>query len=167
MEHPLKGPTMTLYLFQILLFHSEVGYTLVPDADQVAKNPKVSHFDCDAMTESTLYSLNQVRQSHITQEELEISQTKIILYTKHFQKELNATKCQIQHQREKWNCGHNDHKSVDHTIPAITSDLVISPKQNRSLAKGKMICLANQFLGVEYDTKNPIVNTDVSTSGTI
>ena len=64
-----------------------VTYTLVPDADQVAKNLKVSHFDCGAMTENTLYALNQVRQCHITPEELEISQTKIILYTKHFRKE--------------------------------------------------------------------------------
>ena len=135
------------------------------DADQVARNLKVSHIDCGTMTESTLYALNQVQQSHITPEELEISQTKIILCTKHFRKELNATKWGIQHQREKWHCVHNDHKSIDHTITAITSNLVISPKQYRSLAKGKMICLPDQFLGVEYDTKNPVVNTDGSTSG--
>ena len=129
MEFPLKSSAMTLFLFQILVFCSEVTYTLVPDADQVAKNLKVSHFDCSAMTENTLYALNQARQCHITPEELEISQTKIILYTKHFRKELNATKCRIQHQREKWHCGHNDHSSIDHTIPGITSDLVISPEQ--------------------------------------
>ena len=79
---------MTLFLFQILVFGSEVVYTLVPDADQVAKNLKVSDFYCDAMTENTLYDLNQVRQCHITPEELEISQTKIILYSKHFRKSL-------------------------------------------------------------------------------
>ena len=56
------------------------------------------------MTAKTLYALNQVRQCHIAPEELEISQTKIILYTKHFRKEPNATKCRIQHQREKWHC---------------------------------------------------------------
>ena len=28
-----------------------------------------------------------------------------------------------------------------------------------------MICSADQFLGVAYDTKNPFVNTDGSTSG--
>ena len=97
MAYPLKSPAMTLFLFQILVHCSEVLYTLVPDADQVAKNHKVSHFDCGAMTENTLYALNQVRQSNITPEELELSQTKIILYTKHFRKELNATKCRIQH----------------------------------------------------------------------
>ena len=146
------------------MFCSEVVYTLVPDADQVAKILKVSHFDCGAMTEITLYALNQVRQCHITPEELEISQTNIILYTRHFQKELNATKCRIQHQREKWHCGHNDDSSINHTIPGITSDLVISPEQCRSLSTGKMIYLADQFLGVEYDTTNPIVITDGSTS---
>ena len=55
---------------------------------------------------------------------------------------------------------------MDHTIGGIISDLVISPEQCRSMAKGKMIYLADQFLGVEYDTKNPIVITDVSTSDT-
>ena len=116
------------------------------------------------MTENTLYALNQVRQCHIAPEELEISQTKIILYTKHFRKELNATKYRIQHHREKWHCGHNDHNSIHHTIAGITSDLVMSPEQCRSLAKGKSIYLADQFLAVEYDTKDPIVNTDGSTS---
>ena len=164
MELPLKSSAMTLFLFQILVFCSEVVYTLVPDADQVAENLKVSHFGCSAMTEKTLYALNQVRQCHITPEELEISQTKIILYTKHFRKELNATKCRIQHQREKWHCGHNDHSSIDHTIAGITSDLVISPEQCRSLAKGKSVYLADQILEVKHDTKDPIVRTDGSTS---
>ena len=92
---------MTLFFFHILVFCSEVVYTIAPDADQVAKNLNVSQFDCGAMTENTLYALTQVRQCHITPEELEISRTKIILYTEPFRKELNATKRRIQHQREK------------------------------------------------------------------
>ena len=104
-------------------------YTLLADADQVAKKFKVSQFDCGALPENTLCALNQVRQCYITPGDLEISQTKIFLYTKHFRKELNATKCRTQHQREKWPCGHNDHSSIDHTIAGITSDLVISPEQ--------------------------------------
>ena len=58
MELPLKSSAMTLCLFQLLVLCSEVTYTLVPDADQVAKNLKVSHFDCDAKAENTLYDLN-------------------------------------------------------------------------------------------------------------
>ena len=155
---------MTLFFFQTLVPCSEIVHTLVPDADQVAKNLKVSHFDCGAMTENTLYALKQVRQCHITPEKLEINQTKIILHTKHFRKEFNATKCQIQHLGENWHCGHNDHSSSDHTIAGINSDLVISPEQCRSLAKGGMIYLVDHFLGVEYNTKDPIVITDRSTS---
>ena len=163
MEPPRKSSAMTLFVFQILVFCSDVVYTLVRDADQVAKNLKLSQFDCSAKTKNTLFALNRVRQCHITPGKLEISQRKIILCTKHFWKELNATKCRKQHQREMWHCGHNDHSSINHTIAGITSDLVISPEQCRSLAKEKMIYLAGQFLGVEYDTKNPIVNTDGST----
>ena len=158
---------MTLFLYQILVLCSDVIYTLVPDAQQVAKNLKVSHFNCGDMTENTLYTPDQLRQCHITPEEMEISQTKIILHTEHFRKETNSTKYRIQHQRQKWHCGHNDHGSTDHTIPAITRDLVISPEQCQFIAEGKMIYLADQHLGVEYDTKNPIVTTYGSTSDNI
>ena len=88
MELPLKSSAMTPFFFQIFVFCSEVVYTLVPDADQVAKNLKMSRFDFAAMTENTLCTLTQVRQCHITPEELEISQTKIILHTKQFRKSL-------------------------------------------------------------------------------
>ena len=111
-----------------------------------------------------MLSIRYNNACHITSEQLEISQTKFILYTKHFRKKPNATKCRIQHQREKRHCRHNDHSSIDHTKAGNISDLLMSPEQCRSLAKGKMIYLADQFLGLEYDTKNPIVITDGSTS---
>ena len=88
---------MKLFLLQILVFHSEVTFHLFPDADQVAPALKVSHFDCKSMTENSLYGINQVRPCHITPEELEVSKATITLYTKHFRKELNATKCRIWH----------------------------------------------------------------------
>ena len=47
--------------------------------------------------------------------------------------------------------------SITHIIAGITSDLLISPEQCRSLAIGESMHLADQFLAVEYDTKNPIV----------
>ena len=148
-ELPLKTSAMILFLFLILVFCSKVIYTLVPDSYQVAKNLKDFQFDCGARTEKLLYALNQVRQSHITTENLAISRTKINLYTKHFRKLVNMTKCQIKRQQEKRHCGHNDHSSIDHTIAWITSDLVISPEQCRSLAKETVIYLTDQILGAE------------------
>ena len=73
----------------------------------------------------------------------------------------------MQDWREKWHCGHNDHSTIDHSIAGITSDLVISPILCRALAKGKRIYLADQFLEVENDTKNPIVFADGSMSNII
>ena len=84
MELALKCSAMILFLFQVLEFCSEVVYTLVPGTDQVATNPKRSHFDCEAMKEITLDALNQVRQCRITPVDLEISQTKSILHNKIF-----------------------------------------------------------------------------------
>ena len=88
----LKCPAMPFFLFQTVVFCSLAVYNLVPDADRVAKKLKVSHSDCGTRTENTLYAVNQVRQCHITPDEQEFSLTIVILYTKHFRKELNATK---------------------------------------------------------------------------
>ena len=158
MELPLQCSAMTLFFFQLLVFCSELGYTLVPDAVQGCPSFKVSHFDCSSTTENSLYAINQVRPCHITPEELESSKATITLYTKHFRKELNATKCRIQHQREKWHRGHLDHSSIDHTIAGITSDLIISPEHCRTLAKGTSINLQGHWIRAEWDTKTTVVN---------
>ena len=102
---------------------------------------------------------------HITPEELEVSKATITLYTKHFRKELKATKCRIQHQREKWHCGHNDHSSIDHTFAGITSDLIISPEHCRTLAKGASINLQGRWIGAEWDTKTPVVKVSGDPTG--
>ena len=116
------------------------------------------------MTENTLYAINQVRPCHIKPEELEISKAKVVLYTKHFRKELNATKCRVQHQREKWHYGHHDHSSIDHTIAGNTSDIIISPEQCQTLAKRKDITLLGHSIKFGLDTTNPIVKTTSNAS---
>ena len=164
MGPPPRKSAMKLLFFQVLALTVEVVFNLTPDEDQVAPALKVAHFDCSEMTENTLHAINQVRPCHITPEESEISKAKIVLYTKHFRKELNATKCRVQHQREKWHCGHHDHSSIDPTTAGITSDIVISPEQCRTLAKGKDITLLGHSINFGFDTKNPIVKTYGDTS---
>ena len=116
MGFPLRKLAMKLLFFQIFAFTAEVVFNLTPDEDQVAPALKVAHFDCSEINENTFYVINQVRPCYITPEELEISKAKVVLYTKHFRKELNATKNQVQHQREKWHCGHHDNSSIDHAF---------------------------------------------------
>ena len=164
MGFPLRKLAMKLLFFQIFAFTVEVVFNLTPDEVQVAPRLKLDHFDCIEMTENTLYAINQVGQCHITPEELETSKGKVVLYTKHFRKELNAIKCQKQHQQEKWHCGHHDHSSIDHTIAGITSDIVISTEQCRILAKGKEISLLGHSVKFGLDTKNPIAKTFGDTS---
>ena len=164
MRPPLRKLSLKLLLFQIFALTVEVVFNLTPDEIQVASALKVAHFDCSDMTENTLYDINQVRSCLITPEELEISKAKNVLYSKHFRKELNATKCRVQHQQEKWHCGHHDHSSIDHTIAGITSDILISPEQSRTLAKGKDITLFGHSINFPFDTKNPIVKTYGDTS---
>ena len=160
----LRKLAMKLLFIQILALTVEVVFNLTPDGEQVAPALKVALSDCSEVTEKTLYAINQVQPCHITPEELEISKAKVMLYIKHFRKVLNAAKCRVQHQREKWNCGHHDHSSIHHTIAGIRSDIVTSPEQCRTLAKGKDITLLGHSTNFGYDTKNPIVKTYGDTS---
>ena len=153
---------MKLFLLQILVFYTEVSLHLVPEADQVAPALKVSHSYCSSMTENSLYAINQVRPCHITPDEVEFGKATNILYTKHFPKELKATNCRIQHQLEKWNCGHFDHSKIDRTFAGIISDLIVSPEHCRTLAKGASINLQGHWIGAEWDTKTPVVEVSGS-----
>ena len=155
---------MKLLFFQIVALTVEIVLNLTPDEDQVTQALKLAHFDCSELTENTLYAINQVRPCHITPEELEKSKAKVVLYTKHFRKELNATKSRVQHQREKWHRGHHDHSSMDPTIAGSTSDIVISPEQCRTSAKGKDITLLEHSINFGFHTKNPFVKTIGDTS---
>ena len=59
---------------------------------------------------------------------------------------------------------HDDHNSIDHTIAGITSDIVISPEQCRTLAERKEITLLVHSINFDVDTKNSIVKTSGDTS---
>ena len=86
------------------MFSSEILYTLIPGAEKVVIIFEVSHFDCGGMTENTLHAINEEQKLDTTPEELEVSQKKTFLYTKHFRKEIKAKNFQTQHQREKRHC---------------------------------------------------------------
>ena len=117
---------MKLLFFPNLALLVDVLLNLTPDEDQVAPPLEVARFDCSELTENIIYALNQTPPCHITPEELEVSKAGIVLYNKHFGKELNATKCRAQHQRKKWHSGYHGHSSIDPTIAGITSDIVFS-----------------------------------------
>ena len=156
---PLLKLAMELLFFQIFALTVEIVFNLTPNEDEVSPALKVAHSDCREMTENTLDAINQVRPCHTTPEELEISKAKVVLYTKFFRKELNATKCRVKHKREKWHLGHHDHISIDHTIAGITKDFVISPERCRTSAKGKDITLLGNSISFGFDTKNAILKT--------
>ena len=163
MGHPLRKLATKLLFFQILALTVKVVCNLSPGEDQVEPVLKVALFDCSEMTENTLYAINQVRSCHIMPEESEISKAKVVPHTKHFRKEFNATKCRVQHQRQKWHCGHHDHSSIDHTVAGITSDIVISPEQSQTSAKGKDVTSLGHSINFGFDTKNPVVKTSDDT----
>ena len=78
---------------------------------------------------------------------------------------MNATKCRIQHQREKWHCGHLDHSSIDHTIAGIPGDLINSSEHCRTLAKGASTNFQDHWIGAEWYTKTPVVKVSGNPTG--
>ena len=71
------------------------------------------------MTENNLYALNQVSKCNIAPKDLEISRTKITMYTKHFRQEINATVCRVKYQSEQWHCGFGGDSSTDAKNPVF------------------------------------------------
>ena len=59
--------------------------------------------------------------------------------------------------KKKCHCGHHELSCIDRNIAGIKNDIVISPKQNRTIAKGKRITLLDQTISFDFDMKNPIV----------
>ena len=78
---------------------------------------------------------------------------------------MNATKSRIQQKQFKWHCAQDDHSKIGHNIALTINDLMTSPDQFHSLPNRKMIYLANHFLEVEYDGKNPTVILDCPKTG--
>ena len=131
------------------------------------KEEKTEHVVLGGQRKKFLYKWCHYAGSHHSPwkfSNVERSKAKVVLYTKLFRKELNAKKYQVQHQQEKWHCRHHDHSSIDHTIAGFTSDIVVSPEQCRTLAKGKDITLLGHSIDFGFDTKSPIVKTSVDTS---
>ena len=69
-----------------------------PKPHDIAPSVQVSHYDCSAMTENNLYSLNQVKPCNMAVQNIQMNDVKLIMYTKHFRTEINATMCRIKHQ---------------------------------------------------------------------
>ena len=65
------------------------------------------------MKENNLYALKQVSRCNIAPENLEVSRTKITMYTKYFRQEINATVCRVKYRSEQWHCGFGDDSSMD------------------------------------------------------
>ena len=137
---------MAIFLFLLFFAFTSAQPELQPNMANVAKAIKVTHFDCNAMTQNKLYALNQVEQCKVAPENLEVSRASVTLYTKHFRKTINATMCRLKMHTEQWHCGSRDHSSMDMLHPGITSDLTILPADCKAMGEGKRVRFNNQEL---------------------
>ena len=98
-----------------------------PKLDHIAHSPQVSHYDCSEMTETNLFSINQVKPCNMAPQKIEMNDVKLTIYTKHFRIDINARICRIKHQRNSFYCGMHDHTNEDIEQPKITSDIDLTP----------------------------------------
>ena len=80
-------------LFLIILTSFSGGRLENADLHNIAVQLKLTHYDCGDMIENFLYALNQVSKCNIIPENLEVSGAKIMMYKKHFRREINAPVC--------------------------------------------------------------------------
>ena len=110
------------------------------------------------MTENNLYALNQVSKCNIALENLEVSRSKITMYTQHFRLEINATACRVKYQSKQWHCGFGDDSSMDaHHTGGIVIDLTLTASQCRTLARGGSITLKHETLEFRKGVKTTLV----------
>ena len=105
-------------LFLIILASFTNGKLEDADLQKIASLIKVTHYDCGDITENNLYALNQVSKCNIAPENLEVSRTKITMYTKHFRPEINATVCRVECQSGQWHCGSGNDSGMNATNPS-------------------------------------------------
>ena len=149
-----------LFLFILASFTN--GKPENADLHNVASHLKVTHYDCGKMTEKNLHALNHVSKCNIALENLEVSRTKITMYTKHFRQEINATVCRVKYQSEEWHCGFGDDSSMDaHHTGGITIDLTVTASQCRTLAKGGSITLKDETLEFKKGVRTTVVKQNI------
>ena len=145
-------------LFLIILASFTNGKLENADLKKTACQLKLTHYDCEEMTENNLYSLNQVSKCNIAPENLEVSRAKITMYTKHFRQEMNAANCTVKYHNEQWHCGFGDDSSMDaHHAAELRIDLTVTVSQCRTLAKRGSITLRDETLEFKKGVKTTVV----------
>ena len=84
---------------------------------------------------------------------IQMKDVKLTMYTKHFRTEINATICQIKHQRNKFYSRMHDQTCMDIEQPQITSDIDLTPEQCKQASEGQSLTLFDHKLTSEKGKK--------------
>ena len=123
----------------LLILNMSICDKYEPKPDDIAASVQISHYGCSEMTENNLCSLNQVKPCNMAPQNIQMKDVKLTMHTKHFETEINATICQINHQRNKFLCGMHDHTSMDIEQPQITSNIDLTPEQCKQASEGRSL----------------------------
>ena len=127
----------------LLILNFSICDKYEPKLDDIAPSVQVSHFDCSEITETNLYSINQVKPCNMAPQNIQMNDVKLTMYSKHFRTEIKATICRIKHQRNKFYCGMHDRTIQDIEQPQITSGIDLTPEHSKQASEGRSLIYLN------------------------
>ena len=122
------------------------GFDHYKDFENVAPSLFVSHFDCTKMTENKFYSLNKISKFNIEATNSDTTVVlSLVLYQHLYSTTINAKRCTIRHEREKWYRGLHGRSGMDSKQHSLTVNLLIEPQACALAAKTGQISVPKDY----------------------
>ncbi len=99
----------------------------------------VSHYDCTEPRNMRMFSTTEVADCEVQPEDMSSNKVRIRMYTKNLATKVDAHVCSVSYQHERWYCGMHSHSSIDAKSSSITTPLLITGAQCKSVIPTKEI----------------------------
>ncbi len=99
----------------------------IPNHDnEHTTNLLVTHYDCTEPNYPTTYSLSNVDECKLEEEDIDHTVTRVTFHQLNPLFEIEAIKCTIKYQKNVWHCGMHSHSQNSRRNAAITRDMKLS-----------------------------------------
>ncbi|MCP4521070.1 MAG: hypothetical protein GY827_05205, partial [Cytophagales bacterium] len=101
--------------------------TQIPDHDKEhATNIEVTHYDCTNPGNPTVYSLTNVDECKMVDEDIDHAVAKVSFHQLNPLFEIEAIKCTIKYSKNVWHCGMYSHSQISRVNAEITRDMKLT-----------------------------------------
>ena len=123
----------------ILLWTLSVCTETADNANLADASPSllVSHYDCNEPKNMRMFSTTEVADCEVQPEVIASNKVRIRMYTKNLATKVDAHVCSVSYHHERWYCGMHSHSSIDTKSSSITTPLLITGAQCKSVIPTK------------------------------